>query len=250
VVALIVIGQMIGDAVSPKPADTSGDSSGEFLRAKGGDQIKNGRTFEAAYTFRVDESRSARFTIKGRYGAYDSVRTADAGETLIFAQSTGTVMIENLSKDREIGSREMNHLVQAYLPFDACVLSDIFTDTAEDFGIKGGIRCSVKVLDISTPGLDPGEKVTLDFNNVDSAGEMPVVRRVTSVAESDGSAYVQAIIDSPLVAGDSLNAKLGSGQVCSYSNGDRDYESGERVTYWSEDPEVNSCSTDQNAKVK
>lgn len=203
----------------------------------GDDGAADARKFSQTYQIHLDPERTLEVRLTGSFTAREDKSKADAGRTDIYIKTRGEAKVTNVSDGRT--TDEFTHAVQLFVPMDQC------PSWAIEHGPKLGTHCSYDLFDIKVHKLEAGDSQTVDIKKDARVGDVAVEDAATAL---NGIRGQSAVLLSPdyLVSLDGIFDIFSTQHLhldefnptCELSSG------GRWVTYFSESPNVNACSTE------
>lgn len=216
-------------AASNDSTDTSLNQAGPQVNNSG--ETMNTHPIDASYEVALDAERIVRFRVTGEFTATSEPARADAGETDIVTSSAGVLTLTNTSDIREVRTDSMEHGIIAILDGDVCNGRTDSSTTWGDLCRHDLVRWDWKGRYL--PTLDPGESVSIEFEEDSDFGSVPM---------SSADTTIEAILDSSLVAAEDGFYYEGQEQhndTC--QNGDDGWEI---LQFWVEDHAISVCSAE------
>jgi hypothetical protein len=191
----------------------------------------NARKFSQTYQIHLDPDRTLEVRLTGSFTAREDKSKADAGRTDLYIRSQGEAKVTNISDGRT--TDRFTHGVELFAPIDKC------PHWVKELDGPFGTRCSYDLFNIEVNELKAGDSQTVKID-VDEvvAHDVNVEDAETALNGIRGPSAVLLAPDH-LVSLDSIFSNLEEfNPTCELSSG------GRWVTYFSESPEVNACSTE------
>lgn len=177
----------------------------------------------------IDPDRTIKLDLNGSFDVTEDKTEADAGETEIMVETFGVITATNISDGRDVEGIKTG--LQLFVPIEFC-------PDWESLEPKG-THCSRDLITFKIPDLDVGESKKIDISDSGRVAHVPVEHGATVVASMLGD-------DGAVVSADRWfwNEYLGElNESCEFVTSDAGI--GSWVTYFTEDPAVTACSTEE-----
>lgn len=196
----------------------------------------NGRKFSQTYQVHLDSVRTLEVNLTGSFTAREDKSRADAGETDLYITSRAEAKVTNVSDGRITDG--YTHGVRLFVPMDHC--PSWVKRNSEPHDPPLATHCSYDLFKIEVDELKAGESQTVE---IEDDKEFPPVAAEDATTELNGIMGQSAVL---VATGDmfTLGDLFEANPTEFNPTCERPSNRGRSITYFSESPTVNACSSD------